>query len=350
MKQTLCALGLAALALQAPAADPRQLVTDAATGAVTMQVDGKACWTYVPQSAEGKPYFHPLAIPGTGEALTAFRPPDHRWHLGLWFSWKYITGCNFWEPDTNGVTRVVSQTVRPADDQALDIAATIAYSVRGREAVRETRAVRVVTQTNGNYTIAWDSTFVAQGTAVLDQSSSGGSRPARPAGARILPPVAPAYAQALRRGKQGHGEAQPSLTQYDSGVVFSCTPARKDKAGHWASGGYAGLMWRFADSTAFDYTFTNAAGQADVEICGARSAWVTVLATSKKSGARAKITFRDHPENPRFPTPWFARYSRSAQGGRGYNLVGPAMIFHEPLKLASGASARFRYTVSVERL
>ena len=42
-----------------------------------MYVGQTLCWTYVPQGREGKPYFHPLAMPGTGEALTAFRPPDH---------------------------------------------------------------------------------------------------------------------------------------------------------------------------------------------------------------------------------------------------------------------------------
>ncbi|HBE42588.1 MAG TPA: hypothetical protein DDW27_15570 [Bacteroidales bacterium] len=43
----------------------------------------------------GKTYFHPLAV--NNSSLTCVAPPDHPWHLGLWFSWKYINGINYWE-------------------------------------------------------------------------------------------------------------------------------------------------------------------------------------------------------------------------------------------------------------
>ena len=291
--------GAFTLVQTASAEDTRQFITDAATGAITLQVGGKSCWTYVPQSQEGKPYFHPLAIPGTDDVLTSFRPPDHAWHLGFWFSWKFINGCNFWEPDSNGVTRVLSQKIAPAADKSFRTDVALAYVIKGKEAVREKRTVTVTTRPNGDYAIEWDSTFTAQDT---------------------------------------------------NAVVFSCTPAKKDKDGNWATGGYAGLMWRFADSPAFSYTFANAAGHADVKACGEPSDRMEIVATAKASGAKAKITFRDHPGNPRHPTPWFARHSTTAHKGRGYYLVGPSMIFHEPLTLAPGASARFRYTVTVERL
>ncbi len=277
---------------------PRQFVTDPTSQAVSMTVAGKTCWTYVPQSKEGKPYFHPLAIPGTDEILTSFRPPDHAWHLGFWFSWKFINGINFWEPDTNGVTRVLSQTVTPADDMSFTTDCTLAYIAQGKEAVREKRNVRVITQPNGNYAIEWDSTFTAQ----------------------------------------------------DTEAVFSTTPVKKDGSGNWATGGYAGLMLRFADSPGMAYSFANTAHLADIKTCGEASDWMEIVATAKASGARAKITFRDHPENPRHPTPWFARHSLTAHKGRGYYLVGPSMVFHEPLTLAPGTSARFRYTLTVERL
>lgn len=292
-------IGLTTAALDARAEETRRLLTDTDTGAVTMQVAGKTCWTYMPQSKEGKPYFHPLAIPGTDDVFTSFRPPDHNWHLGFWFSWKYINGCNFWEPDTNGVTRIVTQTVTPADDKSLTAEAVIAYLAKGREAVRETRTVRVTTQPNGNYTFEWDSTFTAQGAE----------------------------------------------------AVFSTTPVKKDKAGaRWATGGYAGLMLRFADSPGFSYAFANAECKADVMTCGEKSERIEVVATAKGSGAKAKITVRDHPENPRHPTPWFARHSAADHKGRGYYLVGPSMIFHEPLTVPADTSVRFRYTVTVERL
>lgn len=295
-------LALAAFLLHSSAQgatrDARQFVTEPATQAVSMTVEGKTCWTYVPQSKEGKPYFHPLAIPGTDDVFTSFRPPDHAWHLGFWFSWKFINGVNFWEPDTNGVTRVLSQSVAPADDKTFTADCTLSYIAKGKEAVREKRTVRVTTQPNGNYAIEWDSTFTA--------------------------------------------------TQTEA--VFSSTPVKKDAGGNWATGGYAGLMLRLADSPGFAHVFANAERLADVKTCGEKSERIEILTTAKASGARAKITFRDHPENPRSPTPWFARHSITAHRGRGYYLVGPSMVFHEPLTLAPGASARFRYTFTVERL
>ena len=32
---------------------------------------------------------------------TLDQPADHRWHHGLWFSWKFIDGVNYWEHDGN---------------------------------------------------------------------------------------------------------------------------------------------------------------------------------------------------------------------------------------------------------
>lgn len=275
-----------------------QLATDPDSGAVTMRCNELPCWTYVPTSEEGKPYFHPLAIPGSGAVFTAHRPADHAWHLGLWFSWKYINGVNFWEPDTNGVTRVVSKKMEQADDLTFTAETVLSYLAKGTQAVGEKRLVRVTTQKNGDYTIEWDSTFTA-------------------------------------------GE---------EAAVFSCTPAKKDKNGQWASGGYAGLTIRLADSPAFAYTLKNAQGRLNVDACGEASAEVTIMATEQATAAQARITFRDHPENPRYPTPWFVRHNTGAHKGRGYYLIGPAMLFHEPFMLAPGLSARFRYTVTVERL
>jgi len=294
----LVALLLAAATLRAEEADRRHLVKDPATQAVSMALGDTVCWRYEPVSREGKPYFHPLCIPGTAEAFTAFRPPDHAWHLGFWFSWKFINGVNFWEPDSNGVTRVVAQTVTPRDDQSLDIAATLAYVAKGLEALHEQRSVHVTTRPNGDYTIDWDTTFSAP-----------------------------------------NGPAE-----------LSATPAKKDKTGIWATGGYAGLLLRFADSPAFSYTYANDAGAADVKTCGDPSIKMTVIVTSAATGHRARLTFEDHPENPRAPTPWFARHSTTAHKGRGYYLMGPSVIFHEPLTIEPGKPLRFRYTLTVERL
>ncbi|MBK5263310.1 MAG: ThuA domain-containing protein, partial [Peptostreptococcaceae bacterium] len=49
-------------------------------------------WQYNFNNRFGKPYFHPVAIKNS--TLTCVSPPDHPWHLGLWFSWKFINGVN----------------------------------------------------------------------------------------------------------------------------------------------------------------------------------------------------------------------------------------------------------------
>jgi len=52
-------------------------------------------WKFNFNNRFGKPYFHPLSV--NNSSLTCIAPPDHPWHLGLWFSWKYINGINYWE-------------------------------------------------------------------------------------------------------------------------------------------------------------------------------------------------------------------------------------------------------------
>ena len=52
-------------------------------------------WRYNFNNRFGKPYFHPVAV--NNSSLTCVSPPDHPWHLGLWFSWKFINGVNYWE-------------------------------------------------------------------------------------------------------------------------------------------------------------------------------------------------------------------------------------------------------------
>lgn len=52
-------------------------------------------WKFNYNDRFGKPYFNPLYA--NNSSLTCISPPDHPWHLGLWFSWKYINGVNYWE-------------------------------------------------------------------------------------------------------------------------------------------------------------------------------------------------------------------------------------------------------------
>jgi len=63
-----------------------------------------------------RPYFHPVRTLG-GVVITDHQPSDHRWHLGITYSWPVVNGLNFWggptfvrgqgyqQLDNNGQTR-----------------------------------------------------------------------------------------------------------------------------------------------------------------------------------------------------------------------------------------------------
>src|SRR5215831_180075 len=53
-------------------------------------------WQFTFDPKKGKPFFHPV-VGRDGFSLTNFKPTDHPWHYGLWFSWKYINHVNYWE-------------------------------------------------------------------------------------------------------------------------------------------------------------------------------------------------------------------------------------------------------------
>jgi type 1 glutamine amidotransferase len=83
-----------------------------------------------------KPYFHPLTVNST--ILSCVSPPDHTWHLGLWFSWKFINGVNYWEylddfrsPETGykseGITKVEKISMIRNPDFSADIQLNLIY-------------------------------------------------------------------------------------------------------------------------------------------------------------------------------------------------------------------------------
>src|SRR5688572_27335838 len=84
------AFGLSLLSA-APAGDWQRDATSLA-----WRVGNDVVWKFSFDPKNGKPFFDPLGPVG-GPRLTNFKPEDHPWHYGLWFSWKYINGANYWE-------------------------------------------------------------------------------------------------------------------------------------------------------------------------------------------------------------------------------------------------------------
>lgn len=60
-----------------------------------------------PLPSAPKPFIHPIRTPA-GLEMTAESPHDHTWHRGVWFTWKYVNGVNYWEENQEIVGRQIT--------------------------------------------------------------------------------------------------------------------------------------------------------------------------------------------------------------------------------------------------
>lgn len=77
---------------------------------------------------EGKPYFHPVTNPA-GDVLTALRPADHPWHRGIWWSWKFINGLNYWEENEQGISEGLTELRGTSVETREDFSALIRQEI-----------------------------------------------------------------------------------------------------------------------------------------------------------------------------------------------------------------------------
>jgi hypothetical protein len=135
--------------------------------------DGRVIWRFSHDPAKGKPFFDPLTVAG-GPALTNFRPEDHPWHYGLWFSWKYINKANYWEEDrasgkAEGSTRWSEPTIVTHADGSASITLELTYTNakdgdvrKGKLDMTEKRTLNVsAVAPDGSYSIDWRARFTA---------------------------------------------------------------------------------------------------------------------------------------------------------------------------------------------
>ncbi|MCX6998106.1 MAG: PmoA family protein [Kiritimatiellaeota bacterium] len=203
-------------------------------------------WQLNFKKEEGKPYFHPLTL-NKDTTLTALRPQDHPWHRGLWWSWKFINGVNYWEENRktglcDGRTELVSVKAEPASDYAARVEMQLSYHVPGKAPLLTERRLLEMSapDAQGDYAIDWTSVFTAG----------------------------------------------PEDLKLDR------TPPKN------MAGGYAGLSCRLS-AACKGWTFTDSAGRhGATNIYGQTAQWVNV---SRGGG----LAIFDHPDNLRHPTPWY---------------------------------------------
>lgn len=175
-----CIWSLVAATTLAPAAHAEWQRDDTS---LAWHQDGRVLWRFSFDPQKGKPFFDPVSVTA-GHSLTNFKPEDHPWHYGLWFSWKYINGANYWEENrqtgkAEGSTRWSNVRIDARPDGSADISMDLTYThPSGRVDMTESRVLQVsAPDASGGYSIDWSSDFLAGSDgAVLDRTAMPGEQ------------------------------------------------------------------------------------------------------------------------------------------------------------------------------
>lgn len=247
----------------------------------------KTVWRLVYDPKQPKSYFHPLATID-GRVLTAFEPDDHRWHRGLWWSWKFINGVNYWEENpktgaSDGLTTLIRTNVVPSDDFSARVEMEFHYHLPEQKPVLTEKRHLAISKPDaaGTYLIDWQSSFTATDQTVkLDRTAP----------------------------------------EHLGGVSW---------------GGYAGLSLRMAKGLEGFSFRTNDAETTAAASHAKPARWVDL------SDPTAGIAILDHPGNPRHAPPWYLHSSKTML------FFAPAPLFNEAIEIAAGKSITFHHQIIV---
>ena len=145
---------------------------------LTLKNHSDIFWQFNYSDRFGKSYFHPLTV--NRSDLTCVSPPDHPWHLGLWFSWKFINGINYWEykkgfssPETGfkseGITSIEKKELTTNRDFSSDIRLNLLYHPENGNAVMSEERLFHISKPSfdGSYYIDEEHIFKAIADSVL---------------------------------------------------------------------------------------------------------------------------------------------------------------------------------------
>jgi hypothetical protein len=248
------------------------------------------------------PYFDALTpLPHAG-VLTNHAPHDHRWHHGLWWTWKFVNDVLFWEdhPEYGGNRAGLGRSVVTAHEvtqegDAVVIEERLAWRVdaTGEDLLTETRTIRLAADPEHAdvWTLDWDQEWTATTAVHLDT-----------------------------------------------------TPWPES-----AWGGYAGLNYRAARVMGAGETIVGDGAAGAEALHGTPAAWAAYsgLVDGAETDepdrpASGGVALLQHPGDARFPAPV---YAWSAANGFGFLATAPLM--REPLDLAAGETLRLRTRVAV---
>jgi len=260
---------------------------------IALTNNSKTVWQFNYGKETSKPYFHPVSLVD-GTVITEDRPDDHPWHHGLWFSWKFINGVNFWEENwetgkSNGKTDWSNVKVFTQRDNSAKITMDLTYNHKGQKPILSEKRTMVISppDKDGIYYIDWKSKFTA-------------------------------------------------CSKTD--VLLDRTPLVGEPGGK-SYGGYAGLSVRlngegekWAAATAegpvkCDETFRGKSKSMDF--------------SGVFDGKPAGIAILDHPGNLNAPSPWYAIASNPMK------YFSPAVICYKPHTLPAGKTFTLNYRVVI---
>jgi hypothetical protein len=232
----------------------------------------------LPPVLSPRPYFHPVRTLA-GIVVTGHQPADHRWHLGLAYSWPVVSGWNLWGGPTyvreRGYVDLPNHgEIRHREWSGLEERLTW-LGGDGKELAEERR------------TIGRPSVDPDAGAWSLDLACDVENRSGRP----------------LRLGSPTT-EGRPMA-------------------------GYAGLAWRGTEALRGSAVLLEGDPATD-PVMGARSRWLGC------AGAGVTVAVLDHPSHDGAPSRWFVRTEE-------YLLVTSSPVFDHAIELPPGGGLALRH-------
>ena len=268
--------------------DPPRTGWERTDGDLARYENGELLWRFRASPELATCYFDPLR-PAGGPSLTWDAPPDHIWHHGLWFSWKYLNGLNYWESPESGLNEGLTAWEPPEFTLRDDGSATIRIAVRyvdpsGVTVLTEDREIAVSALDRfGGFTLDWHAAFTpGAGDVLLDRT-----------------PVC--------------GEPD--------GVAW---------------GGYAGLSLRMPDLA--DPRITTESGPAEAPDGMGPIEAEAMDYSGVVEGRRAGVAMTASPEHPVHPPTWYAIQQPEVP----FYFFSPALLYRAPMHLAAGERLEIR--------
>jgi len=250
-------------------------------------------WQYNFLNRYGKTYFHPLNLKNS--SLTCESPPDHPWHLGLWFSWKFINNINYWEyiSDFNsaatgfkseGVTDLYNRNITLNPDFSSDIELKFNYHpVNESSVLSEERKIH----------------------------------------------ISPPFSDCSYFIDQDH-----FFTALSDSVILDRTPISGEESGQsW--GGYAGLSVRFNR----DFTAPEIITPSD-DSTFRKSNWL-YMGFNNITGEKTGLAIFQHPKFTTSSTRWYLINDQSIP----FFYCSPAILYDHKLILKKGENIHLRYRI-----